>query len=290
VFFCIYLQKPNHIKTGDILYNKMEANNRFQNRLDHVTSLMSNPQDGSESSYLVSRYNSLEDLIVTRDTWLVMLTNVKTYMDENLRRPYINDENEYYKQLDKWIIEQVLSYRVGVGVMREPGIKSEWEQFINDPRYSKYILTQREMWVIQLERVKAYINQNLRIPMTADDDKKIGSWVRNQIISYQIEQCMMKRPEIRSIWESFINDPCYMIYFRTYEEQWMDMLSKVKRYMDKKLRIPTQRDRNPVLGHWLALQNFNYKNNKSTMKETLFRTSWEEFVHDPRYSSVSILI
>ena len=42
--------------------------------------------------------------------------------------------------------------------MKDNVNRLKWEEFINDPRYKKYIMSNTETWYDNLEKVKKYIS------------------------------------------------------------------------------------------------------------------------------------
>lgn len=70
--------------------------------------------------------------------WLENLKKIKDYLDENKKRPPQQDKNNNIKILGHWISEQLMSYKKEKNIMKNPEIRKQWEEFINDDKYKKY--------------------------------------------------------------------------------------------------------------------------------------------------------
>lgn len=71
----------------------------------------------------------------------------------------------------------------------------------------------REIWIIKLDRVKQYINENHKRPSSIDKNieiKTLGSWISNQQSNYKKKLQIMKDQEIYDKWTNFINDEQYI--------------------------------------------------------------------------------
>ena len=98
--------------------------------------------------------------------------------------------------------------------MSNPEIYDKWTQFINNPLYKKYFLSNEEYWIEQLNECKKYINDYKVIPIQRDIiNKQLGLWIRSQIKNYKIKRHIMSNEIIYNKWTGFINDPLYKKYF-----------------------------------------------------------------------------
>ena len=97
----------------------------------------------------------------------------------------------------------------------------------------------------------------------------------------------MSNTEIRKLWEAFINDAKYSIYFISNEEKWKQTLEKVKNYISENNKRPSKRNKNPDIrsyGAWISMQQQQYKKTKYIMNNPDICKLWEEFVNDIKYS------
>jgi superfamily II DNA or RNA helicase len=155
------------------------------------------------------------------EDWKQKLLDVKEYIDENKKSPSNTDKNKEIKSLGNWISDQKKKYDSDINKckysMKNMEIHSLWTEFINDPKYKKYLVINRvEDWKQKLLDVKKYIDDNNKSPSTKDKNKVIKSlaiWFNHQKSNYNsdINKCKhsMKKPEIHSLWTEFINNPKY---------------------------------------------------------------------------------
>ena len=151
------------------------------------------------------------------ESWNERLKEVKKYMDENDKRPSCSDVNKEIKQLGEWITRQIGNYKNRSGTMSNEEIYKKWEEFINDPKYSKHILSDEESWNERLKEAKKYMDENDKRPSRKHVNKEIkasGIWITRQIGNYKNRSGTMSKEEFRKKWEEFINDPKYSKFFK----------------------------------------------------------------------------
>jgi len=154
-------------------------------------------------------------LMTYEEMWNESLNEVKKYIDENNKRPSKNDE--YNKQLEYWISDQQKSYKKKENIMKNEEIYNKWTDFINDPKYKQYLMSNEESWNESLSQVKKYIDENSKTPSHHDKDKNIkqlGSWISNQKLNYKNKNKIMKNEEFYNSWTEFINNNKYKQYFK----------------------------------------------------------------------------
>ena len=148
----------------------------------------------------------------------------------------------------------------------------------------------QEIWEIKLGEAKKYIDENEKRPSTHDKDnniKRLGGWIGTQQKNYSKTDNIMKNDIIREKWENFINDIKYNKYFLSNEEEWLNKLEEVKKYIDENNNRPSKDDREnniKKLGNWMSQQIRNYSINKKSMKNEIIRQKWEEFINDIKYN------
>jgi superfamily II DNA or RNA helicase len=214
------------------------------------------------------------------ELWQSNLDKVKAYINMYNKRPSNKDKNTDIKQFGKWLGRQQPNYKNNEYIMKEPKIRTKWEEFIKE--YQKYFLSNDELWQSNLDKVKAYINTYNKRPSITDkntDIKILCKWLSHQQTNYKNNIDIMKEPTIKTKWEEFITE--YKEYFLSNDELWQSNLDKVKAYINTYNKRPLTTDKNTdikFLGHWLSTQQKNYKNNEYIMKEPKIRTKWEEFI------------
>jgi hypothetical protein len=80
------------------------------------------------------------------------------------------------------------------------------------PLYSNQ-KNRNNIWKLNLEWVKKYINENKKRPTRKNkDEKKYGAWITLQLQNYQKKKDIMSNETIRHLWKDFISE--YKTYFK----------------------------------------------------------------------------
>lgn len=148
-------------------------------------------------------------------------------------------------------------------------------------------------WNMRLLELEKYIVENARnneklslSRMVRSNDQKIsklGIWARNQKQLYIYRESIMKNPEIRAIWEKFI-EKYYIVYFKYTTNSWEINLQKTKDYIDKYQTLPSRQSKYTKirsLAVWLSNQPRRFK--EPIQKENCMRTKhmkqlWDDFI------------
>jgi mevalonate pyrophosphate decarboxylase len=227
--------------------------------------------------------------ISNKEEWKLTLNKIKKYIDENNKRPSGCDKNLEIKKYGCWISDQQQNYSKNEHIMKNQDIRKLWKEFINDPKYKEYFLSNVDDWKLILNKIKKYIDENNKRPSQVDKNleiKKYGQWISNQQINYSKNEYIMKNQDIKKLWEEFINDPKYKKYFLSNEEEWKLTLNKIKKYIDENKKRPSKRDKNLEIkkyGQWISNQQINYSKNEYIMKNQDIKKLWKEFINDPKY-------
>ena len=239
-------------------------------------------------------YDSMGHLINTEELWEKKLEEVKIYMDVNDKRPSSKDKIKKRKSLGVWIVIQLKSYIKRDRIMKNEEIYNKWTKFINDDKYKKYFISNEEIWLINLEKVKKYIDENDKRPSSTDknkDIKQLGSWISNQMNKYKTKKGILSNIKIYNKWKEFINDKKYKKYFILNKEIWLIKLEEVKKYIDennKKLSL-IDKDKNiKQLCNWINDQQKNFKMKIKSMKNKERYDKWEEFINNEKYKKYFI--
>jgi hypothetical protein len=66
---------------------------------------------------------------------------------------------------------------------------------VNDDKYKEYFLSNEEIWYDYLHKAKKFMDKNDKRPNSHsknEDEKKLGSWIGNQLQNYKKNICIMK--------------------------------------------------------------------------------------------------
>ena len=224
-------------------------------------------------------------------SWENKLEEVKKYIDENNKRPCAKNNNIKVRRCGEWVSNQLKYYNKNEHIMKNnKNIRKLWEDFINHEKYNKYFSSNESEWILKLEEIKKYIDENNRKPSSKDKNDKVksyGLWLCRQNNNYKNNDRTIKVDNIRKLWEDFINDDKYKKYFVSDEDIWKYNLNLVKKYIDKNNRKPTPYDEDLEIqrfGIWILSQRSNYKNNEQIMKNNKeINKLWSDFINDVKY-------
>jgi hypothetical protein len=199
--------KVNKIKNLGLWITRQKKN--YKNKLE----IMKHTEIYNKWTVFINNPLYLKYFLSNEEEWNNNLESVKKYIDENNKRPSKHDNNKDIKFLGTWISNQTINYNKKLHIMKtNPEIYDTLTEFINNPLYSKYFLSNEEEWNNNLDKVKKYISENKKRPSNYDKSKDIkflGTWVSNQTHNYKNKLKIMKHNEIYDKWTNFINDPLY---------------------------------------------------------------------------------
>ena len=223
------------------------------------------------------------------EIWIDILIEVKKYINDNNKRPPQHNDDIKIKKIANWIGKQQQTYIKKTEIMSNKNIYNKWTEFINDDKYKIYFQSNEHKWFDILIKLKKYIDENNKRPSEHNKDKQIsflGRWICNQQNNYKNKEQIMKNEEIYNQWTEFINNPVYKVYFQSNEDNWIDILIEVKKYInDNNKRPPQHNDDIKIkkIANWITTQIENYNNKKQIMKNEEIYNQWTEFINDPIY-------
>jgi superfamily II DNA or RNA helicase len=223
-----------------------------------------------------------EYLLSNEELWYNILENIKKYIDENKKLPSTIDKNKNIKSLGVWLSNQKTNYKKNEKLLKNEDIRKQFEEFIEE--YKEYLLSDEEIWYLKLEKIKNYINENKKSPLSYDKNKNLkylGSWLCHQKDNYKNNKGNMKIEKIKNKWKEFNEE--YKEYLLSNEELWYNILENIKKYIDENKKLPSTIDKNKnikSLGVWLSNQKKNYKNNEQIIKNEDIKKQFEEFLEE----------
>ena len=239
------------------------------------------------------KYKKYFIILSVEENFNINLNKIKTYIDENKKRPSNRDVNKDIKYIGSWLSTQNTNYKKKELIMKYEYIYNKWSEFINDKKYKQYFIlpTMEENFNINLEKVKKYIDYNKKKPSSYSKDKNInflGEWISSQKTSYNNKEFNMKDENIYNKWTEFINDDKYKEYFQSQYEDFIINLNEVKKYIDKNNKIPNSTNFNKdikYLGRWISKQKSKYNSKIFNMKNENIYNKWTEFINDEKYKT-----
>jgi len=209
--------------------------------------------------------------------WKITLEQLKKYIIDNGKRPQPNTNKKLYR----WTQTQITLFKNKLQIMKNDDIYVSWYKFINDNLYNKYFQNYEEEWIENLNETKKFIDLNKERP-TLKTNKLLCRWISRQLINYNTKDDLMSRINIYKLWHDFINSDNYKIYFLNNEEQWIINLEILKKFIDKKNKLPSLYNEKEMC-LWVRTQKSNYKNKKNIMISDKIYKKWKEFIEDDKY-------
>ena len=216
--------------------------------------------------------------ISNEELWTNKLTELKTFIDLNKRRPIYNKKTE--NVLYMWLSTQLSIRKTEKQIMLNENVKNSWDTFIKD--YGQYIMSNEELWTNKLTKLKTFIDLNKRRPNKRKETEKVlGIWLDNQLNNRKTKKQIMLNEYIRSLWDSFIKN--YKQYFISNEELWINKLTELKAFIGFNKQRPSQvskKETEKGLSLWLANQLTNRKAKKEIMLNEDIKGLWNSFIKD----------
>ena len=209
------------------------------------------------------------------ENWDDTLNELKIFLDKEKRKP--NKRKEKEKILDNWLSRQKKNYKNN-NFKDNPKRCKQWEEFLE--KYKEYSSSIDEIWNDNLNELKLFLDKEKRIPNIINESEKyLNKWISHQLQNYKAKiKTFKNNPCHCAQWEKFIEE--YKDYFKSSEENWNDNLNKLKIFLDKEKRIPTQHKKiEQTLGSWLCGQKRNYKKDKFKDNPER-RNQWEKFLEE----------
>ena len=230
-----------------------------------------------------------EYFISNEEAWHDNLEKVKNFIDKESKRPSITSKNQDEKYLGSWIGKQLNTYNKKTEIMSDTKIRECWRKFVNDEKYKKYVMSNEEVWYDNLEKVKKFIDKESKRPSITSknqDEKSLGSWIGNQLNTYNKKNRIMSDEKIQECWKKFVDDKKYKKYFMSNDDAWYDNLEKVKKFIDKESKRPSITSKNQdekSLGSWIGNQLTKYNKKTQIMSNEKIQEYWEKLISNKKY-------
>jgi len=139
-----------------------------------------------------------------------------------------------------------------------------------------------------MNNLKHFIDEHKKTPSSISinsEEKILGQWLSSQKQNYKNKIKSMETEERQKLWNEFKEE--YKEYLLNDSEKWDITFIKVKEFMDKYKKRPSDKSKNTdekFLGSWIGCQLKNYKKKNNSMKTEERRKIWDEF--KSQYSSI----
>ena len=148
----------------------------------------------------------------------------------------------------------------------------------------KCISGRYELWKLNLEKLKLFLNENKRKPSRNKNENVIYSWLFHQVGNYKNKTHIMKDDKIYKEFTNFKNDEKYKEYLFSFEDVWKLNLEKLKEFLNENKRRPLIKNKNEKsLCCWLYTQVKSCKNRKYILKDDVIFQEWQNFQNNEKY-------
>ena len=131
--------------------------------------------------------------ISNEELWTNNLTELKTFIDLNERRPSRSKETE--KVLGIWLNNQLDNRKAKKNSMLNEDIINMWDSFIKD--YQQYFISNEELWTNKLTELKTFIDLNKRRPIyNKKTENVLYMWLSTQLSIRKTEKQIMLNKSI----------------------------------------------------------------------------------------------
>jgi len=197
--------QDNHIKSLGYWVDSQLKNYRLEQKI------MKNSQIKKIWENFMKKYAKY--FLTGNDQWNETLEQVEKFIKDNGKKPSTKDADKDTRKLGNWISTQQKNYAKKVYVMEDEGMRQVWENFME--KYPSLFFDKDMEWKSMLRKCKSYIDTNGKRPLQKDEDeevRRLGNWMSNQKRNYDKNAEMMKKTEMRQLWQQF--EQSYSAYFR----------------------------------------------------------------------------
>ncbi len=223
-----------------------------------------------------------EYFITNDEVWFKQFEELKTFINENERKPSDISKDPKEKNLGSWLSHQQQTCKKKDRIMKVETIYNLWLQFLEE--YKEHFISKDEKWFQKFEELKLFINENLKRPIQKsknNEERKLAEWLSSQHTNYKNKIEGMKDQERYNLWTQFLEE--YNEYIATNDEIRLQNFEKLKIFIDMNKRKPFQKSKNieeKQLGNWLTSQQSNYKKKVHSMKDEEQYNLWTQFLEE----------
>ena len=220
-----------------------------------------------------------EYFIDDEEKWIDTLDKLKTFIDENKRKPipldrHKNKNTEYSEEnkLGEWVSGNQKCFNKKTFGMKNISRYNLWKTFLCD--YSTYYKKNDDKWIEQFNNLKCFFDTNKKRPNKDGinlTEKRLGQWMTNQIKNHKNKLQKMKDEDTYNLWTNLMIE--YTEYFGSDEDKWKNNLLQVDSYISINKERPSY---SSYLGHWLIDNKQSYINRTWIIQERY--KLWETFM------------
>ncbi len=225
--------------------------------------------------------DEFDEFMKSKETiWLEKLKNLKNFLQENDRLPSEEAKETNEKKLGRWVSDQRSYYKNYLENGKKFDYAEHWKTFIQEN--SIFFKSLEQLWDEKLDKLKNFIDNNGRIPLTNsldENERKLAGWLSSQKILYKKIEDGMKCEERYNKWNKFIED--YKDFMENDDDTWLKTFDELKNFIITNNKVPYEKsgtEEEKKLGRWFSNQKKNYKNQADGMKKIVRYKIWEQFL------------
>jgi hypothetical protein len=250
----------------------------YSNHTDAVTETqrmgrMNRKCDGKNAGYFATlevefdKEKMKQDIINRLKNWVAFARSYSKKKNNNKEEKEIQ-EKQMREIIERYIDTEILEIH-NIDIEKE--IIRDYE-LTNSDKY----------WLSCLEKAQECINKIHKRPSEEDDDKRIrsiGMWISDQRKNYKNQSDMMKRENIRKLFEQFIEKN--KIYFKSPDDVWLKRYEECEEYTKKHDKFPpgTKNSSHIPLRRWIYYQILNFETRTGMMSQDNLYNIWKEFMN-----------
>ena len=244
--------------------------------------------------------------------WKNRLYKTCKFINDNGKQPSVISKDKEEITLGHWIVSQKKNYNEKGSTFSKDGMKTPeiwqtWANTLADPMYSQVLADFIQIWNNNYSKMCEFIEKNGYRPSSTsvdDHEKKIGSWVCNQITNYDTRgsdysKRTLKHSEIWKIWNDTLINPIYCDALATPIQDWKSKHKKLCEYINKNKKGPKQMgSKDPeekIIGKWLSHQKGNYDPRGAEFSKNIMKSNpeiwqiWTDTLANDIYSESLVL-
>lgn len=213
------------------------------------------------------------------DLWYLRFQELKIFLQENKRKPYLKSKNDHEITISRWLYYQSKNRPLCMHIMSKNEIRDIWDEFKDE--YFEYFQSDKKPWSENLEELRAFLCENKRLPHISSENKKerqLRKWIITQKFNRSKCKYSMANRIICEKWDNFKNE--HIQYFKSNQEIWLENFKETEEFVNVHKKRPFISSIDPneqKLGSWLWIQIKKPQTTTGVMANTEIQSMWKKF-------------
>ncbi len=285
-----YNELIEYINTYNKLPRQSGSENEYEKKLGkwlgHQKSNYKNKLDIMQIEECYTKWTDFTNLykqyfVSNNEIWNNKLLKLKTFINNNKRKPLHTSNNIDEINLVTWMSQQIKCFKNKSHGMIDDTRFNKWTQFMEE--YKEYFISDEIKWQNYFKQTKKFIDTYNKRPSEVsknEQEKNLGRWLQTQLRNYRNKTEGMKDETRYVLWRQFMEE--YSDYILV-DNRWNNNLNNLKLYIDKNKKKPYQKssdDSEKKLGLWLCVQLRTYKQRINGMQDETRYNTWMQFMEE----------